>query len=281
MAAFLGPYTPPEQLTRRALRQPSPAGAFEGAITNANLLAPGVIEAIRDAVGALRRGEQRGVGAWSSNVSLCWCSLWLRSVRGACRCEREGAALLASHSARKRPRACSHTPAAAHLGAPTGVAPRVTQVGRAFLEPYDLNSDASTFTAAGTAGPVHHALRGLPREVAVYTYRPSAAPGGNGRWAAGRGSSPMHMLTRQLSYRLRVQQVLVPARQLVPCACDAALLVAPLHARTVRPCTHARALACHPTALPLATAPAPAAATAPSPSCWAPSCCQKHPWAST
>lgn len=52
-------------------------------------------------------------------------------------------------------------------------APAVAQVGRAFLEPYDLNSDASTFTAANTSGPVHQALQGLnPQEVQVYTYRP-------------------------------------------------------------------------------------------------------------
>jgi hypothetical protein len=47
------------------------------------------------------------------------------------------------------------------------------QIGRAFLEPYDLNSDSSTFTAVGTAGPVHQALQGLdPEKVKVYRYTP-------------------------------------------------------------------------------------------------------------
>lgn len=60
-----------------------------------------------------------------------------------------------------------------------------TQVGRAFLQPYDLNSDASTFTAENTSGPVHQALQGLdPKAVQLYAYRPfsSAGGGGNSRY---------------------------------------------------------------------------------------------------
>eukprot|EP00775_Hariotina_reticulata_P012591 gene12591-12723_t len=49
-------------------------------------------------------------------------------------------------------------------------------VGQAFLQPYDLNADSSTFTAAGTAGPVHQAaLSALPADrVVVYAYHPAA-----------------------------------------------------------------------------------------------------------
>jgi hypothetical protein len=49
-------------------------------------------------------------------------------------------------------------------------------VGKAFLQPYDLNHDSSTFTAASTAGAVHQeALAALPADrVAVYTYQPAA-----------------------------------------------------------------------------------------------------------
>jgi len=55
---------------------------------------------------------------------------------------------------------------------------RLLQIGGAFLQPYDLNADASTFTAADTAGPVHQALEGLdPAAVQVYTYRPYSATG--------------------------------------------------------------------------------------------------------
>jgi hypothetical protein len=59
------------------------------------------------------------------------------------------------------------------------------QIGRAFLQPYDLNSDASTFTADNTTGPVHQALQGLdPQAVQVYAYRPfsNAGGGGNSRY---------------------------------------------------------------------------------------------------
>ncbi|KAF6265849.1 hypothetical protein COO60DRAFT_1697550 [Scenedesmus sp. NREL 46B-D3] len=57
-------------------------------------------------------------------------------------------------------------------------------IGEAFLEPYELNGDASTWTAAGTAGSVHQALAGLPAEVAVYSYKPGGAA------AAGSSSDP-------------------------------------------------------------------------------------------
>jgi hypothetical protein len=52
------------------------------------------------------------------------------------------------------------------------------QVGQAFLQPFDLNGDAATFTAEGTSGPVHQALTGLdPAAVQVYRYRPYSPAG--------------------------------------------------------------------------------------------------------
>ncbi|KAF8071043.1 hypothetical protein HT031_001125 [Scenedesmus sp. PABB004] len=62
-------------------------------------------------------------------------------------------------------------------GEQQGVGAWSAAVGAAFLAPYGLNADAATFTAAGTAGPVHQALRGLPPGVAVYTYRPDGGAG--------------------------------------------------------------------------------------------------------
>jgi hypothetical protein len=54
-------------------------------------------------------------------------------------------------------------------------------VGNAFLKPYDLNSDASTITASGTAGAVHQeALGQLPPEVSVYTFEAAAPAGAEG-----------------------------------------------------------------------------------------------------
>lgn len=49
-------------------------------------------------------------------------------------------------------------------------------VGQAFLQPYGLNADASTFTAAGTAAPVHQqALQRIsPTAAQVYTYQPGS-----------------------------------------------------------------------------------------------------------
>ena len=54
-------------------------------------------------------------------------------------------------------------------------------IGKAFLAPYNLNSDASTITAAGTAGPIHQAAANLSgqQQLQVYTYRPTTGPAGN------------------------------------------------------------------------------------------------------
>jgi hypothetical protein len=41
-------------------------------------------------------------------------------------------------------------------------------VGKAFLEPYGLNHDDSTYTAKGTAGKIHEAITKLPLK--VYSY---------------------------------------------------------------------------------------------------------------
>jgi hypothetical protein len=63
-------------------------------------------------------------------------------------------------------------------------------VGQAFLQPYGLNSDAATITAAGTAGPIHQAAANLSgQQLQVYTYRPTTGPAGNSsskndRWGA-------------------------------------------------------------------------------------------------
>jgi hypothetical protein len=70
------------------------------------------------------------------------------------------------------------------------------QIGSAFLQPFDLNSDASTFTADNTSGPVHQALATTldPQAVQVYHYKPYSPAGGgqapenstvtaNSRWA--------------------------------------------------------------------------------------------------
>ncbi|WIA11773.1 hypothetical protein OEZ85_011867 [Tetradesmus obliquus] len=54
-------------------------------------------------------------------------------------------------------------------------------IGEAFLAPYDLNSEASTWTAAGTVGSVHKALADLPADVDVYTYKPDGAAAAGGR----------------------------------------------------------------------------------------------------
>lgn len=54
------------------------------------------------------------------------------------------------------------------------VGPWSKAIGKAFLEPYGLNSDASTVTAAGTLGNVHQPTAGLPAHVDVYTYRPTS-----------------------------------------------------------------------------------------------------------
>lgn len=60
------------------------------------------------------------------------------------------------------------------------------QIGRAFLQPYDLNADASTFTAVNTSGPIHQALQSLsPTAVQVYAYRPYSHPGAAGSSTAG------------------------------------------------------------------------------------------------
>lgn len=54
----------------------------------------------------------------------------------------------------------------------SGVGAWSSAIGNAFLQPYGLNADASTFTANGTAGGVHQAVNSLPRDVAVYRYNP-------------------------------------------------------------------------------------------------------------
>jgi len=54
------------------------------------------------------------------------------------------------------------------------------QIGHAFLAPYDLDGDKSTFTALGTTGPVHQALQDLPPDaVQVYQYIPYSPAGSN------------------------------------------------------------------------------------------------------
>eukprot|EP00879_Flechtneria_rotunda_P023516 GHRR01024878.1.p1 GENE.GHRR01024878.1~~GHRR01024878.1.p1 ORF type:complete len:572 (+),score=153.32 GHRR01024878.1:161-1876(+) len=65
-------------------------------------------------------------------------------------------------------------------GEQQGVGAWSNAVGRAFLEPYGLNSDSSTFTANGTAGPVHQQLRNLPQGVEVYIYTPVVQVAQNG-----------------------------------------------------------------------------------------------------
>jgi hypothetical protein len=42
-------------------------------------------------------------------------------------------------------------------------------VGNAFLAPYELNADQSTFTAIGTKGPIHQQLKDF--DVKVYPYQ--------------------------------------------------------------------------------------------------------------
>jgi hypothetical protein len=42
-------------------------------------------------------------------------------------------------------------------------------VGNAFLAPYELNADKSTFTAIGTKGPIHQQLNDF--DVKVYPYQ--------------------------------------------------------------------------------------------------------------
>jgi hypothetical protein len=59
-------------------------------------------------------------------------------------------------------------------------------IGEAFLAPYGLDSEASTWTAEGTAGRVHQALADLPADVDVYSYK----PGSN---AAGGSSDPRYV----------------------------------------------------------------------------------------
>ncbi|KAF6265851.1 hypothetical protein COO60DRAFT_1623718 [Scenedesmus sp. NREL 46B-D3] len=64
-------------------------------------------------------------------------------------------------------------------GQQLGIGAWSNAIGQAFLEPYGLNSDASTITAAGTAGPIHQAAARLSGEqLQVYTYRPTGGPGG-------------------------------------------------------------------------------------------------------
>lgn len=52
----------------------------------------------------------------------------------------------------------------------SGVGAWSSAIGDAFLQPYGLNADASTFTATGTSGSVHQAVSSLPQDVAVYRY---------------------------------------------------------------------------------------------------------------
>jgi hypothetical protein len=47
-------------------------------------------------------------------------------------------------------------------------------VGNAYLEPYDLNDDNSTFTAVGTSGKIHEAVSSLA-SVKVYQYKNDGA----------------------------------------------------------------------------------------------------------
>lgn len=70
VSAFLGTYTPPEQLTLQAVQATAAPETFESAIAAAQLLAPGVLAAVRDAAQSLKPGEQLGVGAWSQDVSV-------------------------------------------------------------------------------------------------------------------------------------------------------------------------------------------------------------------
>lgn len=66
-------------------------------------------------------------------------------------------------------------------GEQLGIGAWSNAIGKAFLAPYNLNSDASTITAAGTAGPIHQAAANLSaqQQLQVYTYRPTTAPAGN------------------------------------------------------------------------------------------------------
>lgn len=68
--AFLGAYTPPEQLTLQAVKATAAPETFESAIAAAQLLAPGALAAVRDAAQSLKPGKQLGVGAWSQDVSV-------------------------------------------------------------------------------------------------------------------------------------------------------------------------------------------------------------------
>lgn len=48
-------------------------------------------------------------------------------------------------------------------------------VGRAFLSPYNLDSDTSTVTVNGTRGPINATLQQLPG-IDVYTYQAGYDP---------------------------------------------------------------------------------------------------------
>lgn len=64
-------------------------------------------------------------------------------------------------------------------------------VGNAFLAPYELNADKSTFTANGTQGPIHQELDKF--DVKVYAYQgdvDSKTAGNITRWGGtGYGST--------------------------------------------------------------------------------------------
>ncbi|WIA31484.1 hypothetical protein OEZ86_002377 [Tetradesmus obliquus] len=66
-------------------------------------------------------------------------------------------------------------------GQQLGIGAWSNAIGRAFLAPYNLNSDASTITAAGTVGPIHQAAANLSaqQQLQVYTYRPTTGPAGS------------------------------------------------------------------------------------------------------
>jgi hypothetical protein len=66
---FLGSYIPPEQLTLQNVRATAAPETFESAIATAQLLAPGVLAAVRDTAQNLQPGQQLSVGAWSQTVS--------------------------------------------------------------------------------------------------------------------------------------------------------------------------------------------------------------------